>query len=343
MFIVEQGALAKADAWKRVSPVPHSYAANAHVVERYAAPDAPAAPPMRGYGRVLLAAVAASLVVVALLLHAAGLSIAPSSRGNLPYLLCGGLALALRLTAVRLPWRHGQVVADIAEFYALFTLIALIGAVASYPIAALTHGFHDAALQRIDMAIGFDWLAWYRTTAAHPWLQALGLGAYRSIYLTPAVLLGYAAMRGQRLMAQRFLATFWLTAVATLVLYAFMPAIGPFSYLWHGPIPYMPESEQWQQGLIPALRDGRVRVVDLAHLRGLVSAPSFHTAAAVIYVHAAWRIASLRWPVLALNIAMLLATPVEGTHCLADMLLGAMVAAAAILVLHRAMPERTAG
>ncbi len=295
--------------------------------------------PAPSYGRPLLAAVAFGLAATALLLHVAGLSIAPASAGNLPYLVCGALALAVRLTAARLPWRRGQAIADIAEFYALFTIIALIGAVASYPIAGLTQGFHDAALQRIDAALGFDWLAWYRTVAAHPVLQMLGLGAYRSIYLTPAILLGHAAWRGERVAAQRFLATFWLTAVATLILYAFMPAVGPFSYLWHGAIPYMPESEQWQQGLIPALRDHRVRIIDLAHLRGLVSAPSFHTAAAVIYIQAAWRIRGLRWPVLALNGAMLLSTPVEGTHYLVDMLIGALVAAAAIALLRRAIPD----
>ena len=118
-------------------------------------------------------------------------------------------------------------------------------------------------------------------------------------------------------------------------LYALMPAVGPFSFLWHGAIPYMPESEQWQQGLIPALRDHSVRVIDLAHLRGLVSAPSFHTAAAVIYIRAAWPIRSLRWPVLALNAAMLLSTPVEGTHYLADMLIGAAVATAMLYLVER--------
>lgn len=275
---------------------------------------------------LLWLALAVSGLVVALLMHAAGQTIDPASPGNRPYLLCGAAALAIRLWAGRLPWRHADALAQGAEYYALFTLIALVGAVASYPIAGLTQGFHDAALQRIDAALGFDWLAWYRTVAAHPWLQALGLGAYRSIYLTPAILLGHAAWAGDRHEAYRFLAVFWATAVVTLFLYAFMPAVGPFSYLWHGSIPYMPESEQWQQGLIPALRDHRVRIIDLAHLRGLVSAPSFHTAAAVIYIHAAWPIRRLRWPILALNAAMLLATPVEGTHYLADMLIGAAVA-----------------
>ena len=288
-----------------------------------------------GSTRPLWLGVALGLFATGLLMRMAGLAIEPASGGNLPYLVCGAAALLTRVYAGRMPGRLGRALADGAEYYALFTLIALAGAVTSYPIAGLTRGFHDSGLQRIDHALGFDWLAWYRTVAAHPWLQTWGLAAYRSIYLSPAILLGHATWTGDRTAARRFLAVFGMTAAATLALYAFMPAVGPFSYLWHGPIPYMPESEQWQQGLIPALRDHEVRVIDLAHLRGLVSAPSFHTAAALLYIRAAWPIPRLRWPLLALNVAMLLSTPVEGTHYLADMLIGAAVTGIVVGIMGR--------
>ena len=118
----------------------------------------------------------------------------------------------------------------------------------------------------------------------------------------------------------------------TMVLtYPLMTAVGPLSYLWHGPLPYLPESEEWQAALIPALRAHQVHYVDLAQLRGLVSAPSFHTVAAVLYIRAAWPHRELRAPLVAVNAAMLLSTPVEGTHYLIDMILGAVVAVVAIV------------
>ena len=283
-----------------------------------------------------------SLAMLTVMMHVAGLSIDPYDADNMPFYVSGVVLLALRFGLRDRPWRHARAVADCAEYYGVFTMLALMGAVASYPVAALTHGFHDAALQRIDALLHFDWLAWYRLVAETPVLQTLGLAAYRSIYLTPAILFATFAFTGDRVAAHRFLATFWLTAIGTLTLYAFMPAIGPFSYLWHQPIAYMPESEQWQHGLIPALRDHSVRVVDLGHLRGIVSAPSFHAAAATLYLNAAWRLPRLRWPVLALNTAMLLSTPVEGTHYLIDILLGTIVALAAIATLNRLMPRSTA-
>ena len=157
----------------------------------------------------------------------------------------------------------------------------------------------------------------------------MGLAAYQMIFVTPAILLGWYAWAGERAAAHRFLITFWLAALMTLMLYPLMTAVGPLSHLWSGPLPYLPESEEWQATLIPALRAHQVHYVDLAQLRGLVSAPSFHTAAAVIYIAAAWPRRELRGPLVAINVAMLLSTPVEGTHYLIDMILGAAVAVGA--------------
>jgi hypothetical protein len=302
----------------------------------------PANATLPDYGWWIGGGMIASLAVLTVMMRAAGLSIDPSNMDTMPFYIAGLILLALRFGLRNRPWRHARGVADCAEYYGVFTLLAVMGAVASYPIATMTYGFHDAALQRIDAMLHFDWLAWYRLVAATPILQSLGLVAYRSIYLTPAILLATFAFTGDRVAAHRFLATFWLTAVGTLILYIFMPAIGPFSYLWHHSITYMPESEQWQQGLIPALRAHTERVVDLGHLRGIVSAPSFHAAAATLYINAAWRLPRLRWPVLAVNTAMLLSTPVEGTHYLIDILLGTIVALAAIATLHHLMPRAIA-
>jgi membrane-associated phospholipid phosphatase len=134
-----------------------------------------------------------------------------------------------------------------------------------------------------------------------------------------------------------FIASFWLAAVATLLLFTLAPAQGPLAYLWHGRIPYMPQSALYQAQVIPLLRHHAVHEVAVTSLHGLVCAPSFHTVSAVLYIIAAWPIRKLRWPLLALNLAMLLATPVEGTHYLTDMIVGALVAIAASLAVHRGL------
>jgi membrane-associated phospholipid phosphatase len=162
------------------------------------------------------------------------------------------------------------------------------------------------------------------------------------IYVSPAILLGYLAITGQRREAHEFIVAVWLAAAITLAAFRFMPAVGPFAYLWHGPIPYLPVSDLWQPQLIPQLRDHAVSRVDLGHLVGLVSAPSFHAASGVLLIAFAWRQPRLRGPLVAINAAMLLSTPVEGTHYLTDMILGAAAASIALGVVAqlRAWPVR---
>ncbi|OAN62228.1 phosphatase PAP2 family protein [Sphingomonas sp. TDK1] len=271
-------------------------------------------------------AVLCAVAACALLLWTAGLTIDPLAHSNIPYYAILATAPLLRLWCLRDGRRWGVILAQVVEYYTLFMGMALIGAVSSYPVAAMSEGFADAGLQRVDELLQFDWLAWYRTVAAHRSLQLLGIAAYQSIFLTPALLLGWFAVTGQRREAHRFLAAFAIAAVITLSIYSQMPAVGPFSYLWHGPIPYMPVSELWQPDIIPALRDHSLTVVDVGQLRGLVSAPSFHAASATLYIAAAQRCGPLRWWLTAIASAMLLSTPVEGTHYLIDLILGAGVA-----------------
>ncbi len=219
----------------------------------------------------------------------------------------------------------------------IFAAIALAGAMASYPVAALTAGYHDETLHRIDRFLGFDWVAAYSLVAAHPILQVLGVLAYRSIYLTPVLLLGYWALTNQRRVSNRFLFEFWLAVVVTLVLFFFMPAQGALAYLWHGDIRYMPDSRLCQPQLIPELRLEKVKAIDMGELCGLVSAPSFHAAAAVLYIRSGFRAGWMKWPVLAVSSSMLVATPVEGTHYLIDILIGMAVAVFVLIIVELAV------
>ena len=294
--------------------------------------DSAARPSPKTAHRWLIGAVVASTILLALALIETGLHVQLTAADTLPYYAAALVALALRLTTRGTARPMVRRIARCAEYYALFTFIVLMGAIASYPVAAASHGFVDAGLARFDTVLHFDWLAWYRMVAAHPSLQVIGRIAYESIYWPPVVLLGYYAWTDRERDAWRFMARFWVAAVLTLLVFRFMPAIGPLAYLWHGPVPYMPESALWQPELIPPLRLHAMHLIDLGTLRGLVSAPSFHTAAAVLYIVAAWPIRRLRLPLLLLNGAMLIATPVEGTHYLTDMLIGALVAGSAIMV-----------
>lgn len=245
-------------------------------------------------------------------------------------------AIAAVLGVVR--WRTGIArsgwrlrLRDFSEAALALIAIAAMGAVGSYETAADTSGFSDAALAHSDRLLHFDWLAVYTMVVEHPLLQHLGAAAYGSIYLSPVLVLGWLAWHGERARAHRFLLTFWIAATLTLALFPLLPARGALQFLWHGPIRYMPTSGLYQGEIIPALRLHTIHAIDLGAVRGLVCAPSFHTACAVMFIAAAWPFPALRRLVLPINLAMLAATPVEGTHYLTDMIMGAAVAFVAIL------------
>lgn len=219
---------------------------------------------------------------------------------------------------------------DAAEYVSLFMAVCMFGAVAAYPVAADSLGFSDRGLAAVDRALRFDWPAWYAFVASHTLLQPVERSAYQSIFLTPALLLAYYAWTGRKAEARQFITGFWLAGVLTLLLFAFLPAQGPLALLRAGRLPYLPVSALYQSQVIQALRSHQLHQVDVGALRGLVGAPSFHTASGILYVAAAWQSRPLRWPITVLNLTMLLATPVEGTHYLADMLVGSLVAIAAL-------------
>jgi membrane-associated phospholipid phosphatase len=290
----------------------------------------------------LVAAAAIGCVAVHVLLIRAGLALWMGAR---PFDLACAAASAIILLLYGLRdavdgWR--RTANEAVMHSALFAVFCLAGAIAAYPVAAEGRPYVDAMLARADAALGFHWFAWYDYVAAHPWAQLLGRAAYHSIFITPALLIGHFAASRRTGEARRFLAAFWVAAVMTLAIARLLPVQGPLAAMPPAHLPYMPVSGLFQAELPPELRLHALHRIDLLALRGLVGAPSFHTASAVIYVAVGWRCRRLRWPILALNAAMLVATPVEGTHYLVDMLMGAGVAVAALLLVDTVIRQRAA-
>ena len=273
----------------------------------------------------ILSVMACSLLVVSLMMDWAGLGINFLRPSNAKYLLVLTLIAGIKFGLWKATGNPSRIVSDFSEYVGLFAFISLLGATASYPAAVATSGFVDAELARLDVLLRFDWPSWYRLVSANPALQQIGSLAYANIYLSPILIFGGLAITGERTRAQLFLISFWLAAVITLALFLAFPAVGPLAYLWKGPVTYMPTSALYQAELLPLLQGRIMSQVDLGTLQGLVSAPSFHTAAAVIFIVIAWQTKYLRWPLILMNGAMLLSTPIEGTHYLTDMIAGGFV------------------
>lgn len=276
-----------------------------------------------------------ALAVLALMIHN-GLPVvlvSPALAGLAVVL--GALALVRRRCDSRCT-RLRRRLHDLSEIGLAFIALVALGAIASYQLAMLSTGFCDATLQRWDEAMHFDWLAWYALVVRHPVLQYVGSAAYNSAFLSPWTIIIWHCWRGERDAARTFLLTFWCAIVITLALFPLFPAQGALDYLWHGgAVPYSPSNGLDQGVLIAQLRDRTVAAIDLDTVTGLVSAPSFHTVCGVLFIVFGWRIRPLRAVLVPLNVLLLLATPVEGSHYASDMVMGALVALSALVIVAR--------
>jgi len=122
-------------------------------------------------GHWLVTAIAASLLVVLALMTRAQLELDPHNLVDRLFALIAVAGIVARVALRRPRTRTHRIARDAIDHLGLFALICLVGALASYPVAANTQGFEDFALERTDRLLRFNWISWYDFVAAHPWLQ----------------------------------------------------------------------------------------------------------------------------------------------------------------------------
>jgi membrane-associated phospholipid phosphatase len=183
----------------------------------------------------------------------------------------------------------------------------------------------DEALATADRALGLNWLDMYRWVTRHPAIEASLHAAYDS--LSPEMLILFVALEllGHHNQARAFLLWFMVSAIATLGIGTLMPAAGAFVY-YHLPVAtttgYV---SQWAD-----LRNGTLRTINPFDNQGLVLFPSFHATLAVLCACAAWPLRIVKYPLLVLNLLIILSSPAIGGHYFIDIIAGVILAALTI-------------
>jgi membrane-associated phospholipid phosphatase len=220
-----------------------------------------------------------------------------------------GVMVVLRCALIR---RGGLM----AEFFSLSLVAGGLVCILSYLCLASSGPLMDERLLAMDRALGFDWMAGYRFVGSHPLLAHLLRLAYGSITLQAVY---FCVLMGIMNRKERLREMFWLVLLMGLFACAgaaLAPALGPFHVFGiMTPNSFLPQMQQ--------LVDGRDLRFALAHLTGVVSFPSFHTAAALGYAWAFRRTGVIGWAMAGLNAVMLASVPWFGGHYLVDMLAGA--------------------
>jgi PAP2 superfamily len=221
------------------------------------------------------------------------------------------------------PWISAMLtgIAQIILVVAVMISLTYMAAAANFPL-------QDARLLAFDRAIGFDFRAFVGFVNDRSWLIAILAWGYRAISWPILVIAVLLPLTGHHLHASKYVLVFLIALIATTLLSIAVPAIGTYGAVGLVPSDYPNfEPQGYYDTLrdLPLIRDGKLRVLDLPSLGGIVTFPSFHAAAAVIYIWALWPVTIVRWLGLLSNGAMLVATPIGGGHFLADVIAGIAV------------------
>jgi len=251
--------------------------------------------------------------------HRIGFSLTVASADGLTLMIALVAAVLLRLV---LRQNRGSLA---AEFFALSAAATTVFGILSYLCCAVANPLVDDRLLALDRALGFDWLFWFRLIAAHPAAERVLRLAYASLVyqgLYATVLFGLMGAK------DRLRELFWIIFVASVLTVAgsvVVPALGAYDAFGLRHLSdYIPDMEK--------LRAGGDLHFELGNLTGIVTFPSFHTTMALVYCYGFRGTKSIALLALALNMVMLPAIPFNGGHYLVDMIGGAAVAAAAILI-----------
>ena len=264
-----------------------------------------------------------------------GFSIKPASL--LIPLGAAAIYIGVAYYNVCVPHRRDPTVVFVLGSTAQLVLITLIMTPMTYVAATAGLPMADANLDYLDRALGLDWHGYFSFVYAHPQLIAAVVLCYSLIGLPVFAIPVALGMTRRYRPLQEFTLAFALALIMTTVISALVPALGTYDQLGIKPDPdiFTPGGYLDTVRDLPLVRDGSLRELDIAKLVGIVTFPSFHAAAAVLYLWALWSVWWLRPLALITNAAMLLATPIGGGHYFVDVIAGAAVAVAAIVMAQR--------
>jgi membrane-associated phospholipid phosphatase len=264
------------------------------------------------------------MVVTAIGIAATGLNVDFKSNPTLLILVAAYSAAIFFYRSIRFDERLSQALTTVAQLL----LIVVFGLLCSYAAAVTAMPYRDAELLAIDQWLGFDRTSYVNLFTDSPWKVRLSDLIYLAM-LPQLAMVSFALIIASRMARlQRFIAAYGVALISTVAIFVFVPAVGAFVYFDLTPAQYaaLPIDVYTPARTLDALRSGAMKTIRLNDLEGLIAFPSFHTAAAILYAWALWPVKSIRWPIAALNVAIISTTPIGGAHYAIDVVAGAVVA-----------------
>lgn len=234
--------------------------------------------------------------------------------------VAGGLAL---LSVGR--YRRDLRIRTTVQTVMLLVVFSAAAGTLSYLVVSTNAPLVDAPLAALDRMLGFDWLALNAWLHRHPTTASVLRLAYYSGLIQMAIVVLFLGFTARHVALDEFVRCFVAATLVTIALSGAVPAAGAWKHYGLSDGFDLASLTHFE-----LLRNGQLREIPLHRMQGLISIPSMHAAAAVLMVYAV-RESRLMLPVFALlNAALLVATPVDGSHYLVDVLAGIALAVALI-------------
>lgn len=207
---------------------------------------------------------------------------------------------------------------------------ASVAAPLSYVAASPAFPLWDAKLAALDNHLGLDWTAWLAAMNAAPFLHTIMAAAYTSFAVQTTAVVIVLAITKHALRLRVFILSFMLVTLVTIGISMVMPAQGVWGYLHLSMLDsptIAPITRDLPLPVFFGLRDGTVRYLVAEGAEGIISFPSLHAALALLFIFGLWPVRYISWFSLLLNVAMIAATPVDGSHYFSDVIAGLFIAA----------------
>lgn len=239
-------------------------------------------------------------------------------------------------------WRRMWVLRSILELSCCSFILVVPVLVLTYGCMRFNMPMADTTLINLDRTLGFDWTAFVLLVDQSAFASSLLETAYGSLMkqmvLLPALLclLQFQARAYQLMTA--LIALSFLSAIVSIP----FPSVG--AYVGHGLDGKSLENINAYFGYFFIESFNAVRAQDhfvltLTNSAGIITFPSGHAAFAVLSMWAAWPSRWLRYPVLALNVLMIVSAITHGAHYFVDVIAGSAVAMLAIMIATRQLPR----
>lgn len=218
-------------------------------------------------------------------------------------------------------------ISNIAIGFSFLVLFTNTGAKLNYLISQFDSKPIDALLIKLDRMVGYDWWHLFDRVAEYPKMMLFLSIVYSTSLLQIAFITVFLGMSDRARDMRKFLLTGMISSLFALLIWAFFPSSGPAHFISETgsctSCTFL-ANEAFYLEHLSKVYNGEIKTVSASELKGLIAFPSMHSVMLIMTLWYTFR-TIVFWPIFTLNLPMLPAILLVGSHHLIDVFAGAIL------------------